>query len=105
VKDPKVGERVAVYSADVRRYVAVIKGGPNEVGNILVDVGDEAAWVHPNQCRRLVRRERERIWVFCNENGTYGPDVLKTPPGADVRRVRSKQPNGVWREFKAVKAK
>lgn len=57
----KVGERVAVYHG-AARFVGHIKDIRN--GTVLVEesYGESQFW-HPKQCRRLVSKEKRRVWV------------------------------------------
>jgi hypothetical protein len=113
MKDPKVGERVCywgVESPDVNagiwksiRFTDTV----THVDGDLLRLARNNIPVPAKQVRRLVKRERERIWVFQYTDGTpgYGPEVLPNKPEDDHRRIRSKQPNGRWREFVAVRGK
>lgn len=116
MKNPKVGERVAVYGRSWGDAGA-IGTMPRTVCHVLavgldmnlIRVGEDtgttgwSALVHPKQCRRLVRVQRDRIWVWQQTDGTYDGAPRKEPPPATERpRVRN---GGEWREFVAVRAK
>ncbi len=59
----KVGDRVAVYDGD--RIVGVI-GAIHKEGGLLVCLDEAyggAKSYHPKQCRRLVKKQRRRVWL------------------------------------------
>lgn len=75
MKNPKVGDRVAVY--ENYRQVGVIgaidpftrnlridgvhgRGGVSDVSSI----GGKFAWFHPKQCRRLKPKRKAEVFVF-----------------------------------------
>lgn len=73
MKNPfEVGDRVAVYTAD-GRFTGDIIGvfGVHCIrvdyhpGQINASTGGVVGWaqVNPKQCRRLIKRERRRIWI------------------------------------------
>lgn len=66
MKDPKVGEVIAVY-ADGIRIVTVVTGIiPN--GNIQTAHFIDS--IHPKQCRRLKPKKNKTWWIVVNKNGS-----------------------------------
>lgn len=60
---PKVGDRVAVYTGG-NRYVAEIADMLNDGTLRFERVGAIGSfYAHPKQCRRLIRRERRRVYI------------------------------------------
>jgi hypothetical protein len=54
------GDRVAVYSG-LSRCIGIVESTTE--GLALVRVGLNVRTYHVKQCRRLVRRERRRVWI------------------------------------------
>lgn len=94
----KVGDRVAVYN-DNQRKTSNIKSILGD-GSILL----EAGWcAHPKQCRRLVRKERRRIYIDADQL-----DQLNARPGNDGNLHVANYPARLgsrWAEFIEVKKK
>jgi hypothetical protein len=67
-----VGDRVAVYGPfgdyfAAGRMVGVINGEHKDGLEVLGDEGDRRVAIHPKQCRRLVKKEREEFWLFIHK--------------------------------------
>lgn len=75
-KELKVGDRVAVYESRTRETGRVKE--IRESGAVVVQldreavVGGETLWVHPKQCRRLVKKRRMEFWIRVAE--TWKPE-------------------------------
>ena len=113
MKNPKVGDRVAVYRSRTSQGT-MLPTNERDVGFIksidtrgcveveFTSIPESPQWLHPMQCRRLVKAQRERIWVLASKDGEYPSGVTNMKPD-ESPRVRN--PEGVWREFVAVRAK
>lgn len=67
MKDPKVGERVAVYGESGRELGTIITINLTHAPTTLWVRCDDSCevWVCPEQCRRLKKpAERRHIWVY-----------------------------------------
>lgn len=107
----KVGDRVAVYD-NGHRQVGVVGQIGDTTGskNIRVDAVKSQlhspwkfSWFHPKQCRRLIKRERRRVFIQekdvpNNEQSDY-PDVLVRPTRGTTYNL------GRWVEFIEVVSK
>lgn len=63
----KVGDRVAVYNSDLdmpMRIITTLIILDQETGRFQIQYNKNYYWVHPNQCRRLKKKERRRIWIY-----------------------------------------
>lgn len=69
----KAGDQVVVYGrewgAKMQGFKAKVES-INEDGMLFVNTKDTAYYVHPKQCRRLVKKPRRRIWVNFYPTGT-----------------------------------
>jgi hypothetical protein len=85
----KEGDRVAAYGTDANGDPVVVRaevvslnadGTLGLRGDTYKDELYDFSCVHPKQCRRLVKRERRRVWCFDDgyEN-LEGPFVTETP--------------------------
>lgn len=101
----KVGDRVAVYGAVWCHQDAehkIYRGLKMEISKIIDEnritlyFGDEKYCAHPKQCRRLVKKEKRRVWV-------------KVPtdfhPQHRTNGMVSVDPVDGWDEFVEVKKK
>lgn len=95
--DLKVGDRVRVYGWDFddpkealifnAEVLEKLSNGMLKVRNPRLD-GDD--FVHPKQCRKLVKKERRRVWLtFYKDNGysniyTFNPLRSALKEGAEV---------------------
>lgn len=67
----KVGDRVAVYSEGLglagrpTRTIGAINRVEGDA--VRVDLGVDFLWFHPKQCRKLVKKERRRIYAIVEE--------------------------------------
>lgn len=63
----KVGDRVAVYNWKGRQTgkICVVEATGEEfcIGLDKLHEGHDSIQAHPKQCRRLVKKERRRVWV------------------------------------------
>lgn len=88
----KVGDRVAVYGPE--RDVGTISE-VNGRGFVRMDPDDnnfDTNWFHPKQCRRLVKKERRRVWVVFAEHISQRDMLIADPlhiwePGERQRAV------------------
>lgn len=97
MKNPRVGERIAIYSPE--REIGQVRAVEGEM--LEIDFGGSTTgFVHHKQCRRF--RAKDRIWVFVNSDGALPEGVVKTDPGPIEDRVRT--PKGSWREFVSARA-
>lgn len=100
MKDPKVGERVMVYQGRLS-FKAEIRG-IFESGLLHIKADDEhnrdSGVVHPNQCRRLKKKERRRIWVKYNANGFVNRNFVASEARPPLEEFN-------WVEFIEVKKK
>jgi hypothetical protein len=68
MKEFKVGDRVAAYTGKTN-YPDAIRRAVGEIaqiaanGAILLKHDTLDYWYSPKQCRRLIKRERRRVWV------------------------------------------
>lgn len=94
MKEPfKIGDRVAVYQSFFGRSERNI-GLVIDTGNQAIKVQHDSGlmWIlHPKQCRRLVKKERRRIWVL-------------REPGFALGDIRDYEVGG-YTEFVEVKKK
>jgi hypothetical protein len=112
----KVGDRVAVYGHMAhtgRRFVGVVAEKSRQTSEqfrgddyILVRPGrdkDGGYFCSPKQCRRLVKKERRRVWVglrrYVLGNGTYH-DFLEARSELPTGNTADSKP---WIEFVEVK--
>lgn len=58
----KVGQRVAVYNFGIR-YVGTIFDVFKDGIDVAEDPDNKGMRVHPKQLRRLVKKERRRVWI------------------------------------------
>jgi hypothetical protein len=80
MKNIKVGDKVRVYGFcpnDASRIMTrtIVQTNVGRFGVLLeTDTGE---WVHPKQCRRLVRKKRREWTLYSTSANTYatGPDV------------------------------
>jgi hypothetical protein len=105
-KPLQVGDRVSVAGAThngsatfyepARGRVSHLNPIPTAKGMVQVTMDGESEIyvVHRHQCRRLVKRERRRVWVFISAAGEVGP-VMHTAPMVSQG----------WAEFIEVKKK
>lgn len=86
MKNPKDGEYCKVYGTVTDKdgtpyYLLGAKCKIIDIGaedEIIVREGN-LEWVyivHPKQCRRLVKKERKRVWVSFNPNGSLHSTAL-----------------------------
>lgn len=65
----QAGDRVRVYE----NAESILTGTVADLGGGKVRVLIEphgASWVfHPKQCRKLVKKERRRVWIACRDSG------------------------------------
>lgn len=66
----KVGDRVAVYypRCPIRNHAEITEVYPD--GSLLVKYDYDLTYrfaAHPKQCRRLVKKERRKIWIAQSE--------------------------------------
>lgn len=104
MKNYKVGDRVKIYgcifrSSDESLHHITVDGLTGEIkeiclsGYITVKTNfDETFLAHPKQCRKLVKKERRRIWVSPDYE-FLGPDNTSLIPKEG------------WLEFVEVKKK
>lgn len=59
----KVGDRVRIYGFHIDDAGHVMDRTIDEVCDNGLLGTDGGEYVHPKQCRRLVKRERRRVWV------------------------------------------
>lgn len=109
----QVGDRVAVYGAifstkkkeyfgsavDWRKGEVV---GTVQAGDMIVfkDEWGEDFTAHPKQCRRLVKKERRRVWVYQDRLGS-----ITEQPTAYYRDQPPDDSPGHWVEFIEVRRK
>lgn len=79
----KVGDKIVIYN-NGERFTALVAALPlGENQNIVVDNGRSPAfYVHPKQCRRLVKKERRRVWIHPSCIGKVG-GIYDSPPSYD----------------------
>lgn len=108
----KVGDRVAVY-AEGRRWIAHVadvldeqraKDHGCEPGSLKVEVPVKlwVRWVHPKQCRRLVKKQRRSVWVMETMDGElrYGTWAVESKTTKELYSDANR-----WVEFREVKRK
>lgn len=59
----KVGDRVSIYGFHAQDAGIVLKRSIAEMGTDGLLLTDAGEYVHPNQCRRLVKKKRPIIYV------------------------------------------
>lgn len=96
MKKLKVGDRVAYYDSGFRDTGTI---GACEPATSRVRIDPSGGWVHPKQCRRLIRKERRHVWV--NPNPTSQGDLWRVHPGNNF--VSPSKPNDGWIEFVEVR--
>lgn len=106
--DLKVGDRVRVYGWDFddpkealifnAEVLEKLSNGMLKVRNPRLD-GDD--FVHPKQCRKLVKKERRRVWIHFNEKTPEREICHLNPPGKNAHEVC----DGNCIEFREVKRK
>lgn len=90
----KVGDRIAVYlnsCPSIKTKIANLRGDG------MIGIGELDYYVHPKQCRKLVKKERREVWIFQNVSGTliydtlisYKPDELQSNQGKWIRFVET----------------
>jgi hypothetical protein len=103
----RVGDRVAVYSEtdyevgdfNPRRYVGVVKDISKNKIRVLLDQtpGEMGLYennlvFHPEQCRRLAKKQRRRLWVVLDKyGGPLAVSVKKCAKGIEFVEVRKKK--------------
>ncbi len=108
----KVGDRVRVYGHVARNgkpLVGHIHEKPVDVSEkfrgdnyVLIydeEYPDSGYYAHPKQCRRLVKKERRRVWV---ERGSFRGDTYEIGNGR-YQPVVSLKPVPEWVEFIEVR--
>lgn len=99
----KIGDSVAVYSHELGRAVGrVVNIQPLKPPWVSVCFDTHTSVVHPKQCRKLVKKERKRIWINLNgcEKQIGFPDATFAPTAT----FQDYSCNG-WIEFVEVKKK
>jgi|SRR5690606_40807321 len=98
MKNPKVGERVAVYASE--RFVGTVEKGPGRITRegpedlwlISPDDPDKHGmfgWYHPKQCRRLKPRKKPReFWINEAMIQHMGDDVATVDVTAQYPRTK-----------------
>lgn len=99
MKKPFVaGEKVAVYMDGATRKTGIVIGFSSHAKDkelhVEFNIGSgERFWAHPKQCRRLVKKERKRVWVQYRDDGSWSNFSIVEPVRAG------------WVEFVEVKKK
>lgn len=83
----EVGQRVAFYCGG-RRDTGVIKKISELTGMVTVATDRADFFVHPKQCRRLVKKERRRFWIdiegaILSDKYLWRTNVMIKNPGLD----------------------
>ena len=99
----KVGERVAVYWYDGRFTGAVEKIHANGSLQIVFDNFSYRKSAHPKQCRRLVKKERRRVWLPLKYVDRAPTDTENLTIG--IYRSSIPPTNPDWAEFIEVRSK
>lgn len=96
----EVGDRVAAYNC-TKRYEGVVWSIDNRrwPTTLVIETRDDVLSFHPKQCRRLVRKERRRVWVNMDHWDYYKAD---NPAHAYLEEP---QDTPGWVEFIEVKKK
>lgn len=95
----KVGDRVAVYSSKKRFKGTVTSDVITSAGLIQIKFDDGYLWdFFPQQCRRLIKKQRRRVWVHKEviDNEDISDDVT-----FDFNQIKINQYD--WIEFIKVK--
>lgn len=81
----KVGDKVAVYDRTynlARGVGKVVEIDDHPATGVRVRVPNyQDFWFHPKQCRRLVKKERRRMWVRFDQHGTVLSTSTRFPSG------------------------
>lgn len=90
----EVGDRVAVYDGG-KRKTGKVSAVDEMFGTLGVDydLPDRRCFVHPKQCRRLVKRERRRALLSMSKDGEWSVDAFTgefPKPGVQIHLVEVK---------------
>lgn len=92
----KVGDRVAVYNSENRYTGTVTKISSEFFTDCIFVAREKSEYVyHKKQCRKLVKKERRRVWVrFEDPAGSthsFNPACAIAPDWAEFVEVRQKK--------------
>lgn len=83
-----VGERVRVYGSSVRHWYegevasgVVCEPGAEHLVRVKIDGTDRYCEFHPKQCRRLIKKQRRRIWAYITGDGNICVSTEKPTDG------------------------
>lgn len=89
----KVGEKVVVYDFS-GRFTGTLTEGPNENGSFFVSSHERGPrWVHEKQCRKLVKKERRRVFLTETQARYYSvrASAEQTPNTIEFVEVRKRK--------------
>lgn len=95
MKELKVGDRVVAYCGKDRFIGKIDKVYPDDLLCVWArsDSGmyvHRSIYVHPKQCRRLVKKERRKIFVLPDIVGNHSDNIIKFSD-CWITRTRSNQ--------------
>jgi hypothetical protein len=98
----KIGDRVAVYN-NGQRYIGIVCDDSVEgIDQIPVKAGNGPSYiVHKNQLRKLVKKERRRVWVRTR----YIDQSYKLPDIVCLEATEVNPHDSQWTEFVEVRRK
>lgn len=79
----KVGDRVRVYEFVHKHEGTVSFIGVTGLINIEISPGNTISGVHPKQCRKLVKRKTEYLWVNPDKIGYF----INTSPFQQISTI------------------